>query len=284
MYILGSGHCGSTLLDLLLDSHPDISGLGECEKLGQKETCGCGRLFQECEFWSGLFRKIAGGKEAIADTGQAYRDARDFLLDSGNFRSKNASRQSMPISEYVAAAARLYRYAQRKGDTTVLVDSSKNVDRVAVLEANRIVCPIVVHIVRDGRGVMWSYMKKGRKPLRYLSWWLISNLKVELFVRRRNLPRVFLTYEALARNPARELARILEAVNLDYREDMLRFRNHAHHLVAGNQIRKQGPEKITEDKAWKEALSPIHRLSYFFLAGWMHVYYYGLNRQGSGTG
>jgi hypothetical protein len=280
LYILGSGHCGSTLLDLLLDSHPEITGLGECEKAGRKETCGCGKPFPACRFWGGLFRETADGKETMPDTGQVYRGAGDFLRDNGNYRLENAPGDSRATSEYAAAAAALYGYARRRSNAAALVDSSKNVDRVAFLEAKGIVRPVVVHIVRDGRGVMWSYMKKGRKSLQYLYWWLVSNLKIELLVRRRRLPRVFLTYEALAGNPARELARILRAVNLDYREDMLHFRKHPHHLVAGNQIRKQGPEEIVEDRAWKRALSPFHQLAYFVLAGWMHVYYYGLNRRG----
>ena len=32
-YIVGSGHSGSTLTDLLLGTHPEIEGLGEVKRL-----------------------------------------------------------------------------------------------------------------------------------------------------------------------------------------------------------------------------------------------------------
>lgn len=62
LYITGSGHSGSTLLDRLLGAHPEVSALGEIHRfsLGLHRTegpfrCDCGEAVAECAFW----RKIA---------------------------------------------------------------------------------------------------------------------------------------------------------------------------------------------------------------------------------
>lgn len=58
VYVAGSGHSGSTLLDLMLGGHPKISTLGEahllylCTKMsGTPYRCACGRHVLECPFW-----------------------------------------------------------------------------------------------------------------------------------------------------------------------------------------------------------------------------------------
>jgi hypothetical protein len=45
LYILGSGHCGSTLLDLLLNGHPQILGLGEMVALKRYITIAKGARY-----------------------------------------------------------------------------------------------------------------------------------------------------------------------------------------------------------------------------------------------
>ena len=61
IYIAGLGHSGSTFLELLLASHPDVVGLGEIglqvERLlldpsfnAGEALCSCGTTARECEF------------------------------------------------------------------------------------------------------------------------------------------------------------------------------------------------------------------------------------------
>jgi hypothetical protein len=65
VYITGSGRSGSTLLDMLLSTHPDIAALGEVHRfsmsLGRKSAphrCTCGDVIDECEFWSAVIEKL----------------------------------------------------------------------------------------------------------------------------------------------------------------------------------------------------------------------------------
>src|SRR5512143_3727059 len=56
-YILAASHSGSTLLSLLLGSHPQVATIGEIRlspgPMGDlaRYRCSCGALIQECGFW-----------------------------------------------------------------------------------------------------------------------------------------------------------------------------------------------------------------------------------------
>ena len=58
VYILAASHSGSTLLTMLLNSHPDIATVGELAPGHMEDTdrylCSCGRRIKECDFWQAI--------------------------------------------------------------------------------------------------------------------------------------------------------------------------------------------------------------------------------------
>ena len=59
VFIIGTGHCGSTLLDLLLGSHSKAISLGEVYKVlsfGQDEPL-CNLCGEKCNLWDTSLRK-----------------------------------------------------------------------------------------------------------------------------------------------------------------------------------------------------------------------------------
>lgn len=65
VYITGSGRSGSTLLDMLLSTHPDIAALGEVHRfsmnLGMEAVpyqCTCGEAIENCMFWRAVLDQI----------------------------------------------------------------------------------------------------------------------------------------------------------------------------------------------------------------------------------
>ncbi len=67
VYLAGSGHTGSTLLALFLDSHPRIVSVGETafKRKQQRQrrtnvTCTCGLSYEDCPFWQQVFRGVSG--------------------------------------------------------------------------------------------------------------------------------------------------------------------------------------------------------------------------------
>src|SRR5687767_10084147 len=66
VFVAGSGHTGSTLLALVLDSHPEIVCVGESSIKPQivrrgaalQQPCSCGELIAACPFWSAVFQRV----------------------------------------------------------------------------------------------------------------------------------------------------------------------------------------------------------------------------------
>lgn len=69
-YILGLGHSGSTFLQLVLSTHPDVVGMGEIDKLlkeleagvAEKDIplCSCGETITNCSVWGELKPHLKG--------------------------------------------------------------------------------------------------------------------------------------------------------------------------------------------------------------------------------
>src|SRR4030042_5322489 len=86
VYILAATHSGSTLLSMLLGSHPQVATTGEL-KLSSKAIgdlaryrCSCGRFIRQCDFWQQITEGMAqrGYQFDIANAGTNYQ-----IVDSG---------------------------------------------------------------------------------------------------------------------------------------------------------------------------------------------------------
>ena len=71
LYIAGYGRSGSTILDIILDSHPDITAVGELTFLLDDAAipsrhCSCGAAYAECGFWSRVVSSQARSSELAA--------------------------------------------------------------------------------------------------------------------------------------------------------------------------------------------------------------------------
>ena len=70
LYIGGYGRSGSTLLDRLLGQMQGFHSVGEMWNIWQKcfienQLCGCGKPFQECDFWSAVVEEGFGGFQQV---------------------------------------------------------------------------------------------------------------------------------------------------------------------------------------------------------------------------
>jgi len=94
VYIMGRGHSGSTVLDLLLGNSPDIESVGELVSgMGRyDEQCSCGSPFGNCMYWQAVrsaferSSQIAWEQAVAATTRQAH--IRKFI--STLFSPKNS--------------------------------------------------------------------------------------------------------------------------------------------------------------------------------------------------
>lgn len=238
IYIAGSSHSGSTILDLLLGSHSSVESLGEAKKIpeilsrmarGEKPICTCRQELVCCPLWSGLL------------TDQLANIDRD---DEAN--------------------ALLCRRALRQGGKSVILDSSKTLGRAMLFARSERFDAIFVHLVRDSRAVVFSSQrKKDRNPVgRYglietAREWRKLNSRIGRRLRSRSQSRVLLVrYEDLTADPGRTLSRILQAAGLAWEPAMLRFREHPHHNIEGNRMRMDTNTEIKRDEEYLRALDP----------------------------
>lgn len=181
-YILAASHSGSTLLAMLLGSHPEICTVGELKltDLGAVDTyrCSCRKPIRSCPFWTGIAQDMArrGVPFEIGDGG----------TDLGSGVSRYVTWLLRPLHrgpglEWARDAAlglsptwraRLARFQDRNAALAecicartgkpVIVDSSKIGLRLKYLLRNPGLDVRVIRLVRDGRGAALTYTDPAR--------------------------------------------------------------------------------------------------------------------------
>ncbi len=269
IYIIGSRHCGSTLLDIILDSHSKIFGAGELESFDKEILCTCAKKLDKCSFWGNILKKVDLGNLKVR------RKKLDFILGNDKYYIKKAGRQKplKDLTGWLKNNELIYREILEKSGTEIIVDSSKDPDRAELLAKNNSIELIVIHLVRDGRAVTWSYLKKYSKALPFMLRWFTFNIKVEILRKKNNFKYIFIRYEDLARNPKGVIKEILRQVGLEYEPGMLHFRHFTHHEVGGNRMRLGGSEEIKEDIDWKQKMPKKYKIMFSLLFGWLNLIY-----------
>jgi hypothetical protein len=182
VYLLAASHSGSTLLAMLLGSHPDVCTVGELKatSLGSVDTyrCSCGAPIRQCEFWTGITSAMAARGIAF-DIGRAGTDLRsgasgyvtrllkplhrgpglEMLRDIALNLSPGWKEHLRRVD---AANAALVSCIKERTGARVIVDSSKIGIRLKYLLRNPAFDVKVVRVVRDGRAVALTYMDPER--------------------------------------------------------------------------------------------------------------------------
>lgn len=240
-FILGDGYSGSTLLDLILGSHSRMVGLGEIDAeafdafIGQNQLCTCLFRARECHFWAKVLLRLReiNGREAVK-------------LGGTNGNADGVMQKTVD----------LYRAVQHVSGAESLVDSSKLFERARALAESGLVEPRVIHLVRDGRGVAYSHLKRGESFEQAVFHWLKKNAEVQDWLRADKAPEhILVRYEELCARPTETARRVCEFLGGEWEPQMMRFGQRVHHNVRGNTMRfliKDSAVKL--DEAWKEKL------------------------------
>jgi len=285
IYICSAAHSGSTLLDLLLGSHPEIFSLGEITEkfagyMKNSELCTCRSPLHECSIWNGVRDKLLQdlsidifrspeqlpiSEDVIWNEGAVYLQKlvyyqKLFLAYLGRsylapFEVKFL--RHVPGSlQLTKNAMTLYQTVSKVTGREILVDSSKSPLRMKWLFMLNPEKVKIIYLIRDGRGVMASHMRKGRSPDFAVRSWVHSNNRAQQLL--RNVPkevyRLF-RYEDLCETPAKELERLCQFIGVTFDEQMLRFRQVEHHNVGGNRMRFGTEGIITNIESWRNRLT-----------------------------
>lgn len=266
VFIVGSGHSGSTLLDLLLDGHPEIVGVGEMFAAAHDEQCTCGRIALKCPLWQHALGPGPWPNRVL------YRTRWDALWAVSRYRSAQ-TKEVIDHHAYVAKTVAAYERIAEFAQATIVVDSSKSIDRAELVASSAEIEPIIIHLVRDGRAVTWSYERKYHAFFPFVLKWGLDNLKIELIKRRHRGVYIRVRYADLVDDSERVLRDICAKLGISYDPGMLNFRVGEHHQIGGNRMRLGTDATITRDDARKRDMPLMQRAIFDVVFGWLNRWY-----------
>ncbi len=255
VYIVGAGHSGSTLLDILLSRHSKIFGGGELCSYPGENKCSCGEDFNNCSVW----KKFKG----LDAPGNIKKTIFGKYIDRKN-------KNPVLVEEYLRKNKNIFNKIREVSGKDIITDSSKEVGRAELLRGENI---LFIHLVRNGLGVAGSYKRKGKGAIFSSFLWLWVNLRVEM-LKKKDKRFITIKYENLVSEPKKELKKILDRLNLDFEERILDFSvSVKRHQLAGNRIRMRRLTEIKKSDSWKNRLNGLDKIIFYIIAGWLNNIY-----------
>lgn len=290
VYIAGSGRSGSTLLERILGALPEFVNVGELIDTFRRvvkfdERCGCGEAFSTCEFWIGVGKRAFGGwdQAQVEHVSHLQREvARQRHLGFLAGPQRSSERFRAQLREYGDIYSRLYAAILAESGAQVVVDASKGTAQAMALSHGAGIDLRLVHLVRDARGVAFSWAKAGvNRPQGVTAGTTMANFRpqltaarwirvqAEITASRRFLPASTLVrYEDLVADPSAEVARMLTGLGLPVDDAALAHIDGrtvnlpSSHGLSGNPSRfRSGPQDLRLDEQWRRDMGAWDRLS-----------------------
>ncbi len=228
VYISGMPRSGSTLLGMCLGQLAGASDIGEFWALWrpawrQRDLCGCGKPVNECSFWVQVVERALPSPVEVsgAQMGKLHKENLGSLRAAKvAFLSRSGTLKGNLLS-YANQLSAHYKAICEVGTSHIVIDSSKMATDAFVISTIPDVDLYVIHLVRDPRGVAWSWAKSWNQPGeggqafdRYSAFgtairWVYYNL-FSFILRNRVGPSRFRTihYESLISDPLATLSEL----------------------------------------------------------------------------
>jgi hypothetical protein len=282
VFIAGIGRSGSTLLDRMLGQATGWFSVGEVVHLWTRglmanERCACGVIFRDCPVWSEIGKHAFGGWEQVDPMAINHmrlaveRDRHIPLLLYPRLRPGFLE----DVMTYTELISRVYEAARVVTGASVIVDSSKHVPAALALRLNPGLDLRVVHLVRDSRGVAYSWSKAVSRPATsgetLMTRWSPVETSLRYLAYNTLLSRIFadealqVRYEDLVANPRAIAGSIIEWLGLgpDGLESIKANGSVAFgtsHGISGNPMRfTTGPVDLAVDDEWMRSMSVADR-------------------------
>ena len=290
VYIVGKGHSGSTMLELLLNRSANIAAMGEIDMLAlqvyrDEETrwvgrCSCGERPQDCSYWGTVIREINSQygvdfvrkpfKWPISDVGieEEYGVRRPLAWSWYRFHRLVRTVAYRGSGQVVGPFGRQYRqwianrdyvatqYAKVRGVEAV-VDASKDPLQMRDIVAYSQLPVRILFLTRDVRGLAWSAVRRRRNTaVREARRWTKLNAHILSLLAGID-PNIWLhiPYESVCADSEVALNRIHRFIGVERRALSPLEERSRRHTVAGNRTRLRDLTDIREDQSWRENLS-----------------------------
>lgn len=299
LYIAGEGRSGSTIIGNILGQVEGLFFVGEAISvwrhfLMDNRMCACGVPSSECLTWKKIFNSAFEINEVNLQ--------RMIELEKNSTRNRYVWKMLIPqvkrqflkgLTEYLFNIEKLYSSISTNTETEVIIDTSKKPTYGFLLNMLPNVKVYTLHLVRDSRGVAYSWRKrkiqeKLPEEVIYMhqfspwksAWrWNIYNFLTELLLRRHSENYLMLRYEDFIEEPTIALAKIMHFLNLSRKEYAIDVQKQlnltTNHAIWGNPLRfKTGNIILHRDNEWQSAL-PITSKWLVTLLTWPSLRRYG---------
>jgi len=212
LYIVGLGHNGSTLLDLLLGASPDAFSTSQLnDLLAPWSPKGDGK---KDVFWRSVLASLGDEGENLSKENQSVILEKRILSMLFSKRSRGL---------YWEVNRELLNVLMNKVGKKVIVDSSKNVCRaLGLIEGGQEI--YMLHLVRDLRSYVNSYnmrqdeMNEKKKYLYPTLQWYLKNILSSTFVKWRAAHYKYVKYEDFISDPTSTIREIGRFCDVDLSE------------------------------------------------------------------
>lgn len=218
--ILSDGHTGSTLIDLVLASHPENFGLGEIESLPNRILRGetiCSVDGKECFFW----------------TGTRINKFKGFIIDS----IKKKVLRKLKLDKNLSYG--LYKNLFSETAKNILIDSSKKIGwvKTAIRQLRKSEYePLLIYLKRDPRAVINSWLRKypNRGIIEITNRHYNNMIRMDEFFINSTCSKISITYEEITSNPETSFKNLFEFIGLNFKSIYLDYWKFDHHQIGGN--------------------------------------------------
>jgi hypothetical protein len=287
LFVGAMGRSGSTVLELMLGAFDGFTGVGELRYLWQmglveNRLCECGEPFRTCSFWRRVGEKAFDGWDVDYERVLAIKDRleRHRALPALWRRGRTADPD---LVWYTEVLAKLYGGVQAVSGAAVIVDSSKIPPYLFMLNRVPHLDLRLLHLVRDPRGVVYSWKKRVPRPdvadgktymptfstSKSVGLWIDYNVMYQL-AGLSGVPRIFLRYEDFIASPRQGMERVLDFAGVEFREQELQAVEassvpvRGSHAIGGNPVRFGAREMVLKlDLDWKTELTPAVKRSVY---------------------
>jgi Sulfotransferase domain len=301
VYVGGAGRSGSTLLGRMAGQLDGVVHVGELIFIWRRgvienQLCGCGHPFLDCPFWTSVGKRAFGGWDvAEAERIESMRAA----VERNRYIPQLLSPVRRPafatqLDGYLQRLDAVYDAIAEVSDCRTIVETSKGPAHALVLRLLRNVDLRVCLLVRDSRGVAYSWTRRRLRteipgaeiymdtysPVRTAVEWAGFNTAFSLMP-LLGVPTQRVRYEDVMDRPGQEIARLAEFAR-PWRPaesgftDSRTVRLDADHSVAGNPSRfSTGEVELVPDYEWVSAMPGRQRSAMTLMtAPWLLRYGY----------
>jgi hypothetical protein len=294
-YVVGTSHCGSTVLAFLADTHPEIAAVGQAHPSRRRlrgdasgTMCGCGRPVGQCSYWASVFAVVQSrGVPLRADNWpNSYRYAHPLvhwlLTEWSEMPTLNAVRYALRLvnpawhlrrSSANRANVELARAMLLHKRAKVFFDTSKDLFRLWCLLRVREFDVRAIHLMRDVRAFVASRQRR-RLPAKSAAcdWLGTQRAAIRLLATLPSEKVLRVRYGDLCRDPQGVMNNIFSHLGLDAADVPVEIDRSAHHVL-GNTLRGQNVIRVQLVERWRGQLAEREISDALRVAGDMNEYF-----------